>query len=379
MGDGHGSIPEDLREPLNKALVRAYDVNQLQRTVRFSTGDRLSDYTSLQLPFTTNVFELIEGLERVNATCVFLRKVREERAGVSKLVEMIDRVCPEAKETRNAAPNPALSAQQRGAPLDGAPNRAAAPGFESNVRPKLRMLDAVDWVERMENAVRRVCAVEAGGASGTGFLVGPDVVLTNYHVIEAALSGGQLSGVACRFGYFKRRDGETEPGTLTEVLKDGLVDFSKYGAGEANNRPDAPPPGPHELDYALIRLAARRGDDVLADGAVRGWFSLPRAQLPLVAGAPIIIVQHPNAEPVKVALDTDGVLPTPANNPYRLRYATNTENGSSGSPVFSMNWDLVALHHYGDRKRLDPLFNQGVPAALIRAELARKGKDNWIA
>ena len=29
----------------------------------------------------------------------------------------------------------------------------------------------------------------------------------------------------------------------------------------------------------------------------------------------------------------------------RLRYQTNTEDGSSGSPVFNREWRVVALHH----------------------------------
>jgi V8-like Glu-specific endopeptidase len=31
-----------------------------------------------------------------------------------------------------------------------------------------------------------------------------------------------------------------------------------------------------------------------------------------------------------------------------VRYAVNTEPGTSGSPVFDKDWRLVALHHLGD-------------------------------
>jgi V8-like Glu-specific endopeptidase len=64
----------------------------------------------------------------------------------------------------------------------------------------------------------------------------------------------------------------------------------------------------------------------------------------------------------------------PNANQTRLRYKTNTESGSSGSPVFEQHWNLIALHHSGDpdfSKFHHPQYNQGVPIGLI-VELLRK-------
>ncbi len=33
----------------------------------------------------------------------------------------------------------------------------------------------------------------------------------------------------------------------------------------------------------------------------------------------------------------------------RVRYTTDTEPGSSGSPVFNNRWDLIAIHHAAGR------------------------------
>ena len=41
------------------------------------------------------------------------------------------------------------------------------------------------------------------------------------------------------------------------------------------------------------------------------------------------------------------LLSSNANN-TRVRYRTNTEEGSSGAPCFDKDWELVALHHSGD-------------------------------
>ena len=68
-------------------------------------------------------------------------------------------------------------------------------------------------------------------------------------------------------------------------------------------------------------------------------------------------------------LDTKAVLKTPELGALRIRYATNTEGGSSGSPVFTLEWGLAALHHYGDPVYAHPKWNQGVPIDLIRARI----------
>jgi V8-like Glu-specific endopeptidase len=61
----------------------------------------------------------------------------------------------------------------------------------------------------------------------------------------------------------------------------------------------------------------------------------------------------------------------------RVRYATNTEPGSSGSPVFDLDWNLVALHHLGDPAYDHPAsYNQGVPIQLIGDRIESHGKSN---
>lgn len=76
---------------------------------------------------------------------------------------------------------------------------------------------------------------------------------------------------------------------------------------------------------------------------------------------------------MKLAIDTQSVIGVNANQ-TRVRYTTNTEGGSSGSPVFDMLWNLSALHHYGDPDWKNPIYNQGVaPLYLIRAKIEAAG------
>jgi hypothetical protein len=190
-------------------------------------------------------------------------------------------------------------------------------------------------------------------------------------VFEIARSADKVGLLGCRFDYVRLPNGQIDPGQLVLLDGAGRIDTSPYSAAEKTGHPDDPLPTLDELDYALLRLKVRVGEQQI-EGAPRGWIALPKAVLPLPADAPILIVQHPEGAPMKLALDTQAVIGLNGNG-TRIRYRTNTDPGSSGSPVFTMDWDLVALHHYGDPKWQSPLFNQGVPIELIRQRIDKDG------
>ena len=75
-------------------------------------------------------------------------------------------------------------------------------------------------------------------------------------------------------------------------------------------------------------------------------------------------------KPLKVAIDSNGITRVLDN---RYRYSTNTEAGSSGSPVFNGALQLIALHHAGDPdfERLAH-YNQGVPIHKIVSAIKHK-------
>jgi hypothetical protein len=102
----------------------------------------------------------------------------------------------------------------------------------------------------------------------------------------------------------------------------------------------------------------------------RGWLRLPTMLPDLSLKDPLLIVQHPDGAPLKLAIDTSAFLELNSNR-TRMRYTTNTEPGSSGSPVFDLEWNLVALHHLGDPAvdKLTPEFNQGVPLDIVRRRI----------
>jgi cellulose synthase operon protein C len=239
--------------------------------------------------------------------------------------------------------------------------------------------DFVTWRDKLIRLWTRVCRIEvqlpsgAPQSLGTGFLVGPDLVLTNYHVIQHFTSEGggppENAQLACRFDYGIESGGEN-PGLVVPVAGSWLADYSLYHGTEFSDPGIVP--AEDELDYALIRLGSPVGTMPSAEGSKRGWIITSVEQRFARATDFICVIQSPLSGPMKIAVGTViGVNP----NGTRIRYDTNTEPGSSGSPCFDANLELVALHHaaepgYGSR----PTFNQGIPIdRIIRRMATRQG------
>ena len=76
-------------------------------------------------------------------------------------------------------------AQQFGLAAEGAPARR---DLETMLVATKSLLDVTQWRERLGRLEGRVCRVEFGGQpAGTGFLLGSDIAITNYHVLEPVI------------------------------------------------------------------------------------------------------------------------------------------------------------------------------------------------
>ncbi|KFA89870.1 trypsin-like peptidase domain-containing protein [Archangium violaceum] len=239
------------------------------------------------------------------------------------------------------------------------------PMLERIVSRAKGFLNPAIWRNKLEEVEARVCRIEraSGDAIGTGFLISRDVVLTNYHVIAPE----QLGQIQVRFDH-KLLPGQKDPlnpGKTSRVTQ--CIAQSPYSSVDLSY-PRQGVPTSTELDYALLQVEGAPGDEVL-NGRARGWFELPSQPHSFEADSLVVIVQHPQGQPMKVAFDT--FLGGNANR-TRITYRTNTEPGSSGSPCFDESLNLVALHHSGDpRMHLPADFNEGIPASTIRESLSQ--------
>ncbi|GAA2724081.1 DNA/RNA non-specific endonuclease [Actinocorallia aurantiaca] len=153
---------------------------------------------------------------------------------------------------------------------------------------------------------------------GTGSLVSPALLLTNHHVLPDAETA-RCSVI--EFDYQDGIDGEPLPSKVYGLAPD------RFFLADADR------------DFALVAVDAPAGEL-----AGFGFNRLIESEGKAIIGEFVTIVQHPRGEKKQVALRENRIVDVPADF---LHYTADTEPGSSGSPVFNDQWEIVALHHAG--------------------------------
>jgi hypothetical protein len=236
-----------------------------------------------------------------------------------------------------------------------------------------------------KRCVCRVQSVKSNGNPmfGTGFLIGPDLVLTNYHVVEHAIKNPDwLTRIVCRFDYEIMANKTLNPGMDVRLAPEPILAYSPYCEFDVTGAADINVNWPEDkLDYALVRLESEVGNKSFGIGAEnatvsndnkRDWIKPGKETMAaLEKGGHIIIIQHPNREPVQVGIGFEKLLGCDKKG-LRVRYGLTTLGGSSGSPCFNKDFEWVALHNMGDPEWI-PQYNQGIPANRIVQDLSRKG------
>ncbi|MGO7028744.1 trypsin-like peptidase domain-containing protein [Rhizobium johnstonii] len=155
--------------------------------------------------------------------------------------------------------------------------------------------------------------------NGTCWLVAPELVLTNHHVIQARAAGtGAASATDLDLQVDAAEilfDFDDDTTAATAITKAKLVWSDKL------------------LDFALLRIDSNRP-----------WLEVARdiPETPAGHQAPALnVIQHPRGGVKRIAIRNN--LMSGASE-SELRYFTDTEGGSSGSPVFDDTWSVVALH-----------------------------------
>ncbi|MGW4339910.1 DNA/RNA non-specific endonuclease [Rhodococcus koreensis] len=175
---------------------------------------------------------------------------------------------------------------------------------------------------------------------GTGFLVSPALLLTNHHVLPDA-DIARSSGI--EFDYQDGVDGKPRPVQMFPL------DPGRFYLAD------------RERDFALVAVGAEPG--TLAQF---GFSPLIQAEGKAVIGEFVTIVQHPRGEKKQIALRENRIVDIPERF---LHYSADTEPGSSGSPVFNDQWEVVALHHASVRApqhtEFGGVLNEGVRISRI--------------
>ncbi len=182
----------------------------------------------------------------------------------------------------------------------------------------------------VSRTVGRIHARTATGRTrgyGTGFMVSPRLLLTNNHVLGSAR---EASNSWVEFNF----QDDTEGRLVTSVIFD--LEPESFFLTDVR------------LDYSLVAVGESSRDGTGSSLQLFGWNRLIEEQGKAIVGEHVNIVQHPNGEPKQLALRENQIVDELENF---LHYETDTAPGSSGSPVFNDQWEVIALHHSGVPKR----------------------------
>lgn len=349
---------------LRTALQKAFTRDELAVMLLEEADQKIEDLTSANAVDLVAFSDVIEAAERVEWTDKLLLGAAAWRPNNGVLARFLE------EHQVSSASEGRLAVQPEVRHADSAPL-----ALEHLVNAEAQWTDFELFLGRLGELESQVCRIELnGGALGSGFLVGPDLVLTNAHVMEAFRS--RPEAVVCRFDYRRIGDTTAERPGVTFALKAKDWNVASSGWAEGDDKPGGKPPTEHELDYALLRLrdpagASAKGRAVPGVGEPRGHIRLPPAAAIPKKPAPIFLLQHPLGGPLKLAVGStlDQV------NDFRIRYSADSEAGSSGSPLFDSKLDLVGLHHASDPNFAHAAeYNQGIPIALIVNDLRDRVK-----
>ncbi|MDA8586764.1 serine protease [Rhodobacteraceae bacterium] len=262
---------------------------------------------------------------------------------------------------------------------DGAEG-AGEPQRQKRVNPHNRIEFVDSPIGSDEGRIKHwVCRVidQSGTAIGSGFLVGPDLVLTCYHVGKLAeksknILDYQAADLLVEFDDFyqqiPKNKERMERSVVTVALdrKDDPIivtsNLSPFDVGNSETHPVK-----EQLDFALLRLSERIGDNDLEDDRPRGWVTITSAKDAGV-GTSIKLLAYPDGQ----RLGTSEGKVFDAGIPYRSFHDADSKDGSSGGLIY-LKKDLspVGMHIGGARKFGDKSYNFGVKLTDVVDALGR--------
>jgi len=264
--------------------------------------------------------ELIQQTESRFAERQAIRQEHEAkiRSGALLEADTPDRV----KQRVQHLTRRAIEIEGVGIPAPGQPAVPAAAVLERIIgKNDLMSISYLEIGLRVARTVGRVHIQNADGSLagyGTGFMVSPRLLLTNNHVFENASIAGASR---VEFNFQEGPDGK--------LLSSDFVNFDPTAFFVTDKA----------LDFSIVALRS---------SPKYGWNGLSAAEGKLIVGEYVTIIQHPEGKRKQIALRENQVVDMLDDFAH---YRTDTAPGSSGSPVFNDQWEIVALHHSGVPKK----------------------------
>jgi endonuclease I/V8-like Glu-specific endopeptidase len=226
-----------------------------------------------------------------------------------------------------------------------------------------RVIDSTDflpsWFFRVgAERARAVCKIEASGIdykgrngywNGTGFLISPNLLLTNNHVLN---SKDVAAKAVCIFNYETDENGKVQNTDTYSINPEKLFITSSAIGG---------------LDFTVCWIDSPAGEKY-------GYIPVYRHSFGIKNDDCANIIQHPDGRHKAVVVQKNEVQ---NQTDIAVLYTSDTLAGSSGSSVCNNAWKLVALHHASrEIKKADipndlkaVYLNEGIKMSAIAAYL----------
>lgn len=304
---------------LRKVLASRYPDKDDQRRL-VNEAQLKAEMIAFQNKAINSWFEILDyAKHQQNGVENILRIAREEDDEVAKAIELLEQ-------------NPSFK-------VDGQPKISQWKGPTSKAQlekitgVKSTLTDIV-FLELGVQKARSVARVRTPSGHGSGFLIADNLFVTNNHVIPDSDTAKQSE---LHFNYQRNLDGKMAKVTKFKLAPD---DFFKTSAND---------------DWTVVRVAGEANGE---------WGMLELNPAVVGKGDRVNIIQHPGGLPKQIAYLANTVVNA---SDGRVQYLTDTEPGSSGSPVFDMHWNVVALHHAGldPDKTVEYIRNEGILIDVI--------------
>ncbi len=304
-------INEDIINSVKDAIQMLVEENDLENALEQLKIHIAPISKSLKTSITLNTASFNETIHQETDGLLTTQETKVEKAKIkNRLLLIIERIDNEIKIQKTL----------------GKLN-AATPIYKTSSNENLEKilgsnnLLKINWLQKAILTSKSVCQVRLinnDSAVGTGFVLKGGYLMTNCHVIP---NQNAVDRVKIVFDF--------EEDLLGQVRK--TFEY-RLDRNDATFSPIA------EFDYAYVKIIDNPANPLAQWGHLEIDTAVPQIE------DPVTIIQHPLGQVKQIALTANKVIGI---NGQKLLYETDTEPGSSGSPVFNSNWKVIALHHAG--------------------------------